>query len=372
MRHGRTDSLRSLRSQANDGSSGMALQPPSSLPSMPSLQPSASYLRLHRPGPELSAAEIPTAYLNLDLSFLRANGPFQQILSPGQQVVGRRVSEVAVSVDSENFESISERLKAERDAREPAYMPPIMQAGYDPVQGVNDADVDRLTYGFSDRTYTWQRSLSAGGTERFPARVRLAKATSYFVVITLPSFRPMAPPNMPSSASSNFHGSSPRQVTEIQPSRRQLAPQASPFTSQYPSGGIGAPTAQQRQYTGYQPYPLSHFSPSTPYLPQSAYQGPPQAISPFAARPSFVPAQLGVPYQPDASVARQDSTSTQSVFPAPTAAAPSIGTGAPSVLTGSTFRDVSGTTEEYDQDEDERSSSAKKRRRLNIDDVLSR
>lgn len=148
-RQRRADSLRSLRSQTSDGST----LPNPTLPPPPTLQ--SPFKRSHPPPSALLApAEVPTAFLDVDLVFLRANQPYQQIMSDGRDIKGLQLGDVAAPVDNESFNDIRNRLRAEREAREPSYMPPIAQSGLDPIQGVSEVDVERLTYGFTDHTYT--------------------------------------------------------------------------------------------------------------------------------------------------------------------------------------------------------------------------
>ena len=150
----------------------------------------------------LAPAEVPTAFLDVDLLILRANQPFQQILNNGSDIKGRHLAEIVTPADGEGFQAIRNRLRGEREVREPAYMPPIVQSSEDPVQGVSESDIERLTSGFADYTYSWVRNRGGPEGEMFPARVRMGKTTAYFVVVTLPSFRPTVTP-APNVASMN-------------------------------------------------------------------------------------------------------------------------------------------------------------------------
>lgn len=333
-RHRRTESLRSLRSQTSEGSSPAGIPTPGYAP--PALQAPFSYFP--PPPPALSAAEVPTAYLDMDFTFIKANRPFEQILANGQDVRGGQLSDVAASADNESFQGIRNGLRTEREAREPAYMPPILQAGQDPLFNVCEADVDRLTQGFRDQTYTWTRSQQGQSQEIFPARVRLAKADIYFVAITLPSFRPVTP-QYPSPYSASTFAATPSQpnpggFTPQRPGATQSAPPSfyypyAPQAGQLPPEQMGGqPLAPARTYPPYQPQPQQAYSPypprpqpTTPRLPppeQPTGVTPlmPRAMAPEAARPPQAALQLpplgGAPAPPGASdVAGQQGSSSE-------------------------------------------------------------
>lgn len=342
-RQRRADSLRSLRSQTSETSSLLT----SNLPPPSTLQSPFAYSRPPS-GFNLAPAEVPTAFLDVDLIFLRANQPFQQILSDGQDVKGHLLGDFATPADNESFEAIRSRLRAERETREPNYMPPILQSGQDPIQGVSEADIGRLSATFADITYTWTRSRTGSTTENFPARVRLAKTTSYFVVVTLPSFRPT-----PALASS------------------PVAP--SPFAMS-PLSSRGMQSAPPQPPLGYQPPLAASSLPSSRRASLSAY--------------SYPSSQLGTPHQ-QATVPSM-SQSHQSELPIERAVSPSramardtmppptIGSQLPQLREPAAAVSVtaaSGRAAEPPHtlsEEEEEDGSPKKRRRLGIEEVIQR
>lgn len=215
----------------------------------------------------LPPADIPTAFCDLDLVVLRANRPFKQIMSNGAEVTGLHLSQLAISLDAQRFTALQSALMAEKDTREPSYLPPIVAPGQDHLHGVSELDVDRLTHGFEDRTHTWARNDGRPMLESFPARVRLGKALSYFVVVTLPSFRPYLP-------MSGGNGMAPQSVgyavAPPPPHQHQSIMSVhspSPYNSHYPPAVQHHHQPSMRYGTTYPP---SHYSPSTHQMSSGA------------------------------------------------------------------------------------------------------
>lgn len=341
-RQRRAESFRSIQSMTSEGSSTSHGPPtPSYLPQPP--QPFQMALTYQQPPPPgLSPTrdhEVPTACLDLDLVFLRANRPFQQIMTGGRDIVKQRLTDVAIPVDSESITGIRNRLRAERESKEPTYLPPILSTGEDPLGGVADADIERFTQGFSDHTYTWtQLQPTAGGSQNFPARVRLAKAATYFVVITLPSFRPVEPMQQPAHVTRTYP---PPHSTTPFPQQRQAPPPPPP-----------------PQYPLYQPPPVpssrvSITEPPTPGLQQA---------------PQYAPAPASQLYGPSAPAA---VTGPPPVQLPPIMASPAAvpGASSSSALSGEQSAITRSSSSEEDS-EGRRIRSPRKRRRMGIDEVL--
>ena len=362
-RHRRTESLRSLRSQGSDGSAGSALptsllQPPHSMFPPPPVAPPV--------GP-LPSPEIPTAFVDLDFIIVRANGPFQQILGGGRELSGTILDDVTSSADNESFHNIRVRLKAERDAREPAYMPPIIPPGRRPLEGVFEHDVDRLSQVFADYTYMWSRRLPSGQMETFPARIRLAKADMYFVAITLPTFHPVSGPPQPS----------PRTVTAMlppdsSPSQHRSSMQMSPGILQYSYAGPGSSRVPQQPMGEHFAIPRAFPTQmASPYSPFQARPGTQQYLPPVTGpRPSASePPTLATPF-----VARPAARKTERPLQSFMQLPPILGS-TPSFAGPSSGMSAATTAQhetQFDDDEDETGSPRKRRRVMGIDDVLQR
>ena len=364
-RHRRTDSLRSLRSQTSDGSSASALATPSFPPPLAS-PASFGPQRPPPPGAGLLAPQIPTAYLDLDFVLIRANVPFTQIISGGREMTGRQLGEFAAPVDSENFNAIKNQLRAEREAREPAYMAPILHAGQDPLQGVSESDIDRLSQSFTDHTYTWTRSQPMTSTETFPARIRLAKAAIYFVVVTLPSFRPVVPPQFSVPAPA-FAVPPPLPMPEGYLLQRQGATQsAPPIVYQPPSISAGLPPperppiVQATESRTYPPYPLQQ-----PFQPHQQL-APPTTPRLLAAEPPVE----AIPFSTPPYIPREALRASEAPVQLPPLVSSSSGSAAQSRARESEAEQQQVLSEEEEDEGGESGRSPKKRRKVGIHDVI--
>ena len=374
-RRNRAESFRSLRSQTSEDSPTYSASTPGAYASAAPLQ---SPFGTHFPPTPSSirpSYEVATALLNLDFVIIRANRPFQQIMLPGLDIRGRQIADIAAPADNESFQAIRNRLRTERESREPAYMPPIVQPGQDPVERISEAEVDQYTEGFSDRSYTWTHTQLGSASQQFPVRIRLGKASSYFIVVTLPSFRPVEPPSMQPSASM-YSGplalGPPLQPPERFVPQRQTATQSAPPTAYFPFQGTSGSIPLQRPpgvgRFGYartypppqpmvsyqeQPYPVYQpVAPSTPRLPIAE---PPTETTAFT--PRSTPREVALP----------PGTATRQLPPimGSPAAEPS---GAPSVEAYM----QQGISEEEEEGEEGGLRSPRKRRRVGIHDVLHR
>jgi hypothetical protein len=360
-RHRRNESYRSLRSQASESSPGSSLPTPMFDPA--SMMHSPATMPPH--APPMRPAAIPTAFLDLDFVVIRANGPFEQILAGGRDLVGRQLGDFASLADGDSFQNIRAELRNERDSREPSYMPPIFQSARDQLRGVMEDEVDRLAAPFTDRSYTWIRIPPGPLAETFPARVRLAKAETYFVVITLPTFQPMTAPPQPYPAA-------------LVPPTAQRGPQGQliypepPPPSHYPFAMTGAqrPGAMQNAPPppagqGYPPPPQLH--PYPPYPPSIL---PSQQLpSPLTTTrlPAAEPPTAATPFTPR-TAARQPAQQQPPLQLPPLL--PSVSQPAPAPGPSTSTLERTTSREEQPSDDDDSSSPRKRRRVMGIDDVL--
>ncbi|KAI4717354.1 hypothetical protein E4T48_06459 [Aureobasidium sp. EXF-10727] len=193
--HRKTASLRTLAAfaaeqshQPSSGQGGPTRERAYSFGAAPStgLLPPSRHPRL-APSPE-----IPIAFLDTDFVVLKANTTFQRLFSWLQEIKGIRLSDIAKPVDGDSFQNARNRLREEREIREPAYLPPILQPRLDPVSGVGitDHDVEEVTRGFADHQFAWTFRLGGGVDQTLPVRMRLAKTSVYFVTLFLPPLPP--------------------------------------------------------------------------------------------------------------------------------------------------------------------------------------
>jgi hypothetical protein len=360
-RQRRAEYSRSLHSVTSDDSASYSSSTPGYGRQAPVQSPFSSQ---HAPTPMTARAgyEIATALLNLDLVIIRANRPFESIMLQGQDLKGRHISDVAAPADNESFIAIRNRLRGEREARDPAFMPPIQPAGQDPVQNIPEAEAEQYAEGFSDRTYTWTRAQRGISTETFPARVRLAKATTYFVVVTLPSFRPvepaMAPMSGPVLAGPLLQPPGmlpPRQTASQSAPPGPYAPPPGPAQFAPPHGAFGyARTYPPPRLAPPQQQPPPTFAPGPPVAPRLPVAEPPTettSFGPLAAAAREPPRIPGAP---------------QLQLP-PIVASPTAGT--PRTQPAEAASQQQASSEE---DEGDGRTRASKKRRMGIEDVLQR
>ncbi|KAI5362870.1 putative zn(2)-C6 fungal-type DNA-binding domain-containing protein [Septoria linicola] len=221
----RAESFRSLRSQDSETSNAPA-SPTYPYPPPPTAT-AASFG--HQYSTQLPGYEIPTAYLDMDLVILKANQSFCQIMSiDPKRHMGISIDKVAVPSDGHSLHMLRADLRLERERRDPSYMPPIVQHEQDASGGAQLADVDHYTQGSEERNYTWTQAQLGQSSDRFPARVRLAKAHAWFVALTLPSFRPGPPPVSPMASS--FSARSYHSAAEQADPSQHLASHSAPTT----------------------------------------------------------------------------------------------------------------------------------------------
>ncbi|KAI5197875.1 hypothetical protein E4T39_07040 [Aureobasidium subglaciale] len=148
--------------------------------------PPTRHLRL-APSPE-----VPIAFLDTDFVVLKANATFQRLFSWLQEIRGMRLSDIAKPTEGDSFQNARNQLREEREIREPAYLPPILQPRLDPVSsiGITDHDVEEVTRGFTDHLFAWTFRLGGGIDQTLPVRMRLAKTSVYFVTLFLPPLPP--------------------------------------------------------------------------------------------------------------------------------------------------------------------------------------
>ncbi|KAF7194152.1 Transcription activator of gluconeogenesis ERT1-2 [Pseudocercospora fuligena] len=388
----RAESFRSLRSQGSD-SSGAVASPTYPLPPPPTAtRPTFDF---HYPpiAPSLQPGyEVPTVFLDLDLVIIKANMPYRHIMVGGQEIAGRQLSDIAMPMDGESFQAIRARLRAEREAREPVYMPPIVQPGQDPLNGASEADVERYTQGFDDRTYSWTQTQMGNAAVTFPARVRLAKANAFFVAVTLPTFRPVEPPAPPPlyarmPAVIPLQGQSSDSYTTSRPFATHSAP-ASAYTP-FPAA---SPLMAPLRSIGHQAN--RSYPPPQPPLPYQQQTQPQSLQQPTQPHTSYQPPPSGTPRLPVAepptettaftprTAARElpGASSTHGAVQLPpimgsSAHPPSTRTETPPAgppRTANVPRSEATVHSERSLDEDEGENTPRKRQRMGIDDVLHR
>lgn len=319
-RHRRQGSLRTLRA-SDPGMTTFGLAPQPSGP----IVPFAPQPNLTQP-PQTQV--VPVAFLDLDLVIMKANAAFQQLIRGVQSIQGVRLSEIARPLEGDSFQNARNRLRTEREAKDPSYLPPILQGGIDPVSGITDANVEEVTRGFTDQHNRWTFRLASGTEHVLPVRVRLAKTTNYFVVLFLPAlpaaqtqtehFPPIAPgppPQMfaPPAPGPRFQTSPPY----LDPSLRvrDTLTQSAPPLQFYPYQSVGpqlmqTPTAGPSSRTYPPPDQMYPYHP-----PPLQYQPQYQQIPPFQSPRPSSSGNTGLPPIPERPPTAGSPGSTSHLFP---------------------------------------------------------
>jgi hypothetical protein len=390
-RQRRAESFRSIQSMTSEESSTYGPPTPNFLPRPPA--PFQTPLSFQSPArlvlsPQTDA-EIPTALVNLDLVIIRANQSFRQIMADDRDLTHSRLQDIAAPADMESFMSIRSRLRGEREAREPSFLPPIVSSGEDPLRGVQDRDVENLTRGFSDHTYTWvQVNPGPRGPQVFPARVRLAKAATYFAVITLPSFRPMEPTPAPAPAPAQYQASSPYFFgPPLPPSEEAMREHHRQTITR-----SGPPSYYPIEMVHPQPRYLHRRAPSFPRTyppPQHTYQQPPPQPQHFLPSQPILASSLeprrpptNIPSSPYMPTQTQTTTTTMPAPsrdihnpppPIPSHLAPALQPSSMPPMHSPPSAVIARARHASDSDEQsERLRSPRKRRRMGIDEVLQK
>ncbi|KAI4742256.1 hypothetical protein E4T50_07307 [Aureobasidium sp. EXF-12298] len=204
-----------------------------------------------------------------------------------------RLSDIAKPLDGDSFQNARNRLREEREIREPAYLPPILQPRLDPVSGIGttDHDVEEVTRGFADHQFAWTFRLGGGVDQTLPVRMRLAKTSVYFVTLFLPPLPPQAaeqvmaprppplmfPARVAAPPLAPFQGS-PRMM-EQQPGITEASPTYYSFPATDP--GSQNYTLHPRYQFGEHSYAHStHYQPTFQQHPQQQQQQSSQQMLP--------------------------------------------------------------------------------------------
>lgn len=403
-RHRKTPSLRTLAASASDFQGPQPTTPRIATAGMPGQSqplmtgPPSGFAPLTRQPRLAPTPEVPIAFLDTDFVVLKANTTFQRLFSWLKEIRGMRLSDIAKPLDGDSFQNARNRLREEREIREPAYLPPILQPRLDPVAGIGttDHDVEEVTRGFADHQFAWTFRLGGGIDQTLPIRMRLAKTSVYFVTLFLPPLPPQAaeqmqtpqpPPVMfparaAAPAQTPFHGS-PHMI-EQQPGISEPPPTyysfptAGPIPHHYPGGraysfGEQQPSyAQgmhhQPQYTLQQPQqmlpPPSNVQPGTE-RPGTAGSG--SSSSNTMSQPSFLPPLHTQPSRPRSDTMDSLGRHVQTRLRADSGATVPVFQSSPVQQRAPHEQRSSSEGVEGDA-----SGSPRKRRRLGINDVLQR
>ncbi|KAF2131413.1 hypothetical protein P153DRAFT_286118 [Dothidotthia symphoricarpi CBS 119687] len=316
--HRASDLPRTLVGITQEDSNISNIRPPPSLSSGGSLSNSvSSYSGVsstpYSTGPNLAYQSSPVAFLNLDLVIQKSNQAFQDLVSFLGDVQGKNLGDLVEPRQNEVLQLLRNKLRDERDEREPAYMAPITPVGQDPMrsvmESVEDRDVERVSQGFTDRPIALHFRLRTGQYQSFQTHVRLAKTSLYFATLVVrtpprsvgpPLLTHHIPPTPARGSMSAPTTAPPRDYTpqQIRPPSSASSTSASPYLS-FSSVRTSLPAFSPSSYGS---------SPSYNYSPGG---GPEQSYFPTMQPPSQ-PGAYPTAYPP-ASQPRTQSVTSESL-----------------------------------------------------------
>jgi hypothetical protein len=141
-----------------------------------------------------------SAFLNLDLQFLKTSEPLRSLLGGHHELIERRLLEFLTPQYEGALQRLQNELRDERARREPTYLPAIYpeQQERAAVRDHDPEDADSLSGDFLDRQDVYTFRLAGRQTEQFQVRIRLARTSTFFATLILYRLQPPPPPIAPS------------------------------------------------------------------------------------------------------------------------------------------------------------------------------
>ncbi len=211
--HQRMGSYRELRSQPGIFHHGPQIGVPMSQAyDLGSFRPSAPHLEIS-PIP-------PIAVLSIDLVVAKANHAFHEAIAPGVNLRGRPLLDLVSPSHATEIQGLQSQLRAERDTKDPTYLPPIHGSAHDldAISSVNDRDLHNATQGAMDRKLYWTFRTLSGQQRNFHFTVKLARTAFFFVVLMLPPGS-----QYPAPSSSPYAIEDPQRQFQLSPVTSSLA-----------------------------------------------------------------------------------------------------------------------------------------------------
>ena len=179
--HQRMGSYRELRSQPGIFHHAPQVGVPMSQSyDLGSFRPSAPHLEI----PLIT----PIAVLSIDLVVAKANQAFHEAIAPGVNLRGRPLLDLISPSHATEIQGLQSQLRAERDMKDPTYLPPIHGSAHDlnTISAVDERDLQTATQGATDRKLYWTFRMPSGQQRNFHFTVKLARTAFFFVVLMLP------------------------------------------------------------------------------------------------------------------------------------------------------------------------------------------
>lgn len=192
----------------------------------------------------------PTAILTMDFVVLRSNYSFSEALSLRSSVEGRSIKDLLIPSDREKLQRLQNSLSGE--VQEKAHLPSIRSSIPGPT-----LDILSATAGFQQRPEYWTFRLPHDQSRGFPVSISLAKASTYFLVLTLVAGSKPPPLTLPSTT---------RGWVPPLPSPLSVQSMRSPGLDHHSMSqmALGYPTAPPSRQPVIQPITTYRRSPSQP------------------------------------------------------------------------------------------------------------
>jgi len=367
--HRRGDSLRVLRSQAYGSGSddsrpgtSQGVEPPR--PFAHSTSYPSPYPASRHPPAQLSA------FLNLDLHFLKVSEPLRALLGGNHDITDRPLREYVTTQFESALQRIQNELRDERARREPTYLPAIYpdQQERAAVRDHEPENAESLSGDFLDRSDVYAFRIANRQTEQFQVRIRLARTSTFFATMILYRFAVSQPaiapspfsrgsqyglPDPSSPARSPYHGPNPGSPFATMPNALMTTlppPTSIPPPSSHPSPYIyGTPPGSEPQSGYFSRVPAMHPPPPPQSYPQQSTGG--------------------------ASQRSRSGTGEALHLPPIVSTAPTTPTAA-YIQSGGTLQTPAGSSSYRRSSDGERGTDdeedGRKRRRLNIQDIVEK
>ncbi|KAF4554764.1 Hypothetical protein D9617_3g018320 [Elsinoe fawcettii] len=175
--------MRSLQSTESSTASAAHLSPTSSRDQVDPFTRILGSSRTNQP-------IVPTAWLDLDLNIIKADDNFARLFGNFQGLLNRRLPELGVPSTPDLFQTLRTRMRDERESKDPAYLPPIVIPGEDPLGPMENVNVAEATRGFDPLHYMLSYTFASGMNQTLATKFNLARTSRYFIIMSLPPLTP--------------------------------------------------------------------------------------------------------------------------------------------------------------------------------------
>ncbi len=140
-----------------------------------------------QPGsPRLLPAVKPFAILDMDLVILKHNKLFQDVIGASGDLRRARLVDIVEPSGAENLQRLRSQLREDREQKEPAYLPPIIDREEpDGLPSIAESDIENLRRGHTVRTVALAFRPFNGRTQTLTVTVALARTNVFFITLVI-------------------------------------------------------------------------------------------------------------------------------------------------------------------------------------------